>query len=438
MFDASRTSGELNNTCLRDVVALSTLPAIWTGAEPLRIAESLAASLFTMLSSELVYVAFLDESSEPLASVAQTDYYKTCPSLARSLGDLLLEWGREHDPEELMWSDDVVAGARLLFAVRALGSYAELGVIAAAFPEDTPPGPRENLLLNVGASQASTAVRNARLLRSQSILNAQLADARDKALAASHAKSTFLTKMSHELRTPLNAIIGYAELVEEELSPPVASKALEDLGRIRSAGQHLLSLITDILDSAQIEAGKLRILALQFPVEDLISEVVSTVEPLMTASGNVFDVDTPASFGTVFSDPVRLRQILLNLLSNAAKFTRNGRVTLQCTREAGDNGDQMVFRVSDNGVGMTSDQMNRSFERFYQVHSTIAATQGGTGLGLAITRELSRLLGGDVEVVSTLGQGSTFTVRIPACLRQTHSSSGPPAEVGAALQVKSA
>jgi len=237
----------------------------------------------------------------------------------------------------------------------------------------------------------------------------ELLRARQDAEAANRAKSQFLANMSHELRTPLNAILGYAELVREEAEERGVPEFTPDLERIGTAGRHLLTLINDVLDLSKIEAGKIELVCAPFPVRRVVDDVRATVEPLVARKSNTLTVNCPESVGTMHSDATRIRQVLFNLLSNASKFTERGRITLDVAR----GGDTMVFAVSDTGIGMTPEQQDRLFEAFVQADATIASKYGGTGLGLAISRRLCRLMGGEVEVSSQPGRGSTFTVRLP-------------------------
>jgi signal transduction histidine kinase/DNA-binding response OmpR family regulator len=243
---------------------------------------------------------------------------------------------------------------------------------------------------------------------------AEVAVARDEAMKATRAKSQFLASMSHELRTPLNAIIGYSEMLHEEAADLGQESFLPDLVKIREAGKHLLSLINDILDLSKIEAGKMDVLLENFAVADLIRQVQSVIEPLMAKNANTLVVDCAPDLGAMRSDQTKLRQNLFNLLSNASKFTKEGKITLAARRVAHDDGDWLEFKVSDTGIGMTPEQLGRLFQAFAQAEASTSRDYGGTGLGLAITRHFCRMLGGEVAVESTPGAGSTFTITLPA------------------------
>jgi signal transduction histidine kinase/CheY-like chemotaxis protein len=242
---------------------------------------------------------------------------------------------------------------------------------------------------------------------------AELAAARDEAVRASQTKSDFLASMSHELRTPLNAIIGYSEMLLEESDELLRPELRPDLEKIRGAGKHLLSLINDILDLSKIEAGKMNVFVESFDVVTLLADVRATIEPLVAKNGNTFEVRCGADLGTLHSDQTKVRQILFNLLSNAAKFTRMGRVTLAAARPTRGDGDRLEFEVSDTGIGMTPEQVVGLFKPFSQADASTTRYFGGTGLGLAITQHFCRMLGGDVTVESEYGKGSTFTITLP-------------------------
>ncbi len=241
----------------------------------------------------------------------------------------------------------------------------------------------------------------------------ELLEARREAEAANSAKSQFLASMSHELRTPLNAIIGYSEMVQEEVEEMGQPALAADLTKIRTAGRHLLALINDILDLSKIEAGKMELFLETVDLGALLEEVVTTVRPLVEKNKNRLVVQRPQQPGTMHADLTKVRQMLLNLLSNACKFTKDGTITLTLARER-PAGEEVVLSVADTGVGMTPEQMDRLFEAFSQAEASTTSKYGGTGLGLAITKRFCEMMGGDVTVRSEAGRGSTFTIRLPA------------------------
>src|SRR5215469_7919648 len=238
----------------------------------------------------------------------------------------------------------------------------------------------------------------------------ELMRAMEAAEAANRVKSGFLANMSHELRTPLNAIIGYSQMLQEEAQDVGQADFVPDLTKIENAGKHLLGLINDILDLSKIEAGRMTVFIEEAKVSSVVIEVRGIIEPLAAKNGNRLIVDCPAEFGTIETDVTKLKQSLLNLLSNASKFTKNGTVELAVARD----GDRVVLRVSDTGIGMTADQMARLFQAFAQADASTTRKFGGTGLGLAITRHFARMLRGDVTVASEPGKGSVFTLVLPA------------------------
>jgi signal transduction histidine kinase len=263
-------------------------------------------------------------------------------------------------------------------------------------------------LLEAFADQAVIAIENARLFEELQQANAQLAE-------ASQHKSQFLANMSHELRTPLNAIIGYSEMLQEEAEDLDANTFLPDLQKINAAGKHLLGLINDILDLSKIEAGRMDLYVEAFEVAQLVRDVESIVKPLVEKNGNSLVVACSDDAGTMHADLTKVRQTLFNLLSNAAKFTEHGTVSLTVEREPN---DWITFAVSDTGIGMTEEQLSRLFEAFSQAEASTRSKYGGTGLGLAISRHFCRMMGGDLTVTSTYGRGSTFTVRLPAVVAE--------------------
>jgi PAS domain S-box-containing protein len=245
-------------------------------------------------------------------------------------------------------------------------------------------------------------------------VEAALKAARDQAEMASQSKSTFLANMSHELRTPLNAIIGVAEMLREDAKDLDRQDEIEPLDRVLRAGRHLLGLINDILDLSKIEAGKMEIHIEEFGIAPLIDDAVKTVETLAAKNGNRLVVDCLPTIGVMQADQTRLRQALLNLLSNANKFTERGTVTVRAERHWKSGSDWVTVAVSDTGIGMTPEQMSKLFQDFSQADSSTTRKYGGTGLGLAISRRFCQLMHGDITVESEPGRGSTFAIRLPA------------------------
>jgi PAS domain S-box-containing protein len=255
----------------------------------------------------------------------------------------------------------------------------------------------------------------------------ELSAAKEAAEAANRAKSQFLANMSHELRTPLSAVIGYAEMIEEELEDRGDKPLLADMGKIKVNARHLLSLINDVLDLSKIEADRMTTYPETFEVATLLSEVAATAEALVKQKDNALAVEAEDGLGAMHTDQVKLRQCLFNLVSNAAKFTQGGRITVRARRV----GEDMEFSVSDTGIGMTPEQLDKLFERFSQADASTTRRFGGTGLGLAITRAFCRLLGGDVTVTSVAGEGSVFTIRVKVQLADPEEEADVPVvEVG--------
>ena len=242
----------------------------------------------------------------------------------------------------------------------------------------------------------------------------ELRDANAQLQQASAHKSAFLANMSHELRTPMNAIIGITEMLEEDARDIGEEDFIEPLGRIARAGKHLLALINDVLDLSKIEAGKLDFHYEDINLKEMAQDTMVTAQPLADKNGNTLTLDCADDIGVMRGDMTRVRQIVLNLLSNACKFTDQGEVTMRVAREAGSNPEMLIFAVTDTGIGMTEEQLGKLFQEFVQADSSTTRKYGGTGLGLSITKKLCEMMGGDITATSTSGEGTTFTARLPA------------------------
>jgi signal transduction histidine kinase len=259
-------------------------------------------------------------------------------------------------------------------------------------------------LVETFADQAAIAIENVRLFE-------EIQDKSRQLETASQHKSQFLANMSHELRTPLNAIIGVSEMLREDAE--ALKQDVEPLDRVLGAGRHLLALINDILDLSKIEAGRMELNLETFALAPLINDVVKTMEPLAAKNGNQVVVHCDPAIGTMHADQMRLRQALLNLMSNANKFTEKGTVTIAAHQGQENGRDWVTLSVTDTGIGMTQEQMGKLFQEFSQASCKTASKYGGTGLGLVISQKFCQMMGGDITVTSEPGKGSVFTVRLP-------------------------
>lgn len=291
---------------------------------------------------------------------------------------------------------------RLLEAMRRIATSGDFSIRLQPEPDHD----FDTISASFNTMLAEIEVRNARLSHTA----AELLEARDEAQKASIAKSQFLANMSHELRTPLNAIIGYTEVLQEEMIEAGLDRSIEDVHWIHSSARQLLMLINGILDLSKIEAGRMDVEVQEFAVAGVLREVMAMLEPLAARKHNTLHLQMDPSVGKAVSDSVKLRQCLLNLGSNACKFTENGHVFILVRAD----GDDLVFSVSDTGIGMTEEELNRLFQPFVQADASTTRRYGGTGLGLTITWRFAELLEGTVAVQSAPGEGSTFTLRIKA------------------------
>jgi signal transduction histidine kinase len=269
------------------------------------------------------------------------------------------------------------------------------------------------------ADQAVIAIENVRLFDEIQDKSRQLAE-------ASQHKSQFLANMSHELRTPLNAIIGVSEMLREDAE--AAKQDTEPLDRVLGAGRHLLALINDILDLSKIEAGRMELQIETFPLAPLIADVVKTIEPLAAKNANQVAINCDGAIGTLHADQMRLRQAMLNLMSNANKFTERGTITVDVQQGQDSGRDWVTIAVADTGIGMTPEQVGKLFQEFSQADASTTRKYGGTGLGLAISKRFCQMMGGDITVESQPGKGSTFTIRLPRIAEEAVAASPPPQE----------
>ena len=337
------------------------------------------------------------------------------PERGTSHGRALLEGRIVHIPDVL--SDREYTGAkaqelgnfRTTLAVPMLRDGVPIGALGLSRSDVRPFSDKEIELVTTFADQAVIAIENVRLLDELQDKNRQLQ-------MASENKSQFVSSMSHELRTPLNAIIGLTEMMVTNAARFGTEKAMEPLQRVNRAGTHLLGLINQVLDLSKIEAGKLELNPQTVQLAPLIEEVIGTARQLADQNKNRLTTEVSDDLGSLIVDPMRLRQVLFNLLSNACKFTKEGKVRLKAKRVA-DGRDWIELAVADSGIGMTPEQQAKIFEEFTQADSSTAQRFGGTGLGLSITRKLARMMGGDVTVASEPGKGSVFTVRLPGGAR---------------------
>jgi signal transduction histidine kinase len=319
------------------------------------------------------------------------------------------------DPNFTFAEAQRLGGFRTVLAVPMLRDGTALGVLTLTRSEVRPFTDKQIELVTTFADQAAIAIENVRLFD-------EIQDKSRQLEMASQHKSQFLANMSHELRTPLNAIIGVSEMLREDAES--LNQDLEPLDRVLGAARHLLALINDILDLSKIEAGRMELALSSFALAPLINDVVKTIEPLAAKSANQVAVNCDDAIGTLHADQMRLRQALLNLLSNANKFTDHGTITIDARQGQEGSRGSVTISVADTGIGMTAEQMGRLFQEFSQADASTTRKYGGTGLGLVISQRFCRMMGGDITVESEPGRGSTFTIRLPRIVDAPKETAG--------------
>jgi signal transduction histidine kinase len=372
-----------------------------------RLCEADMAAIRRPEGSAFLHVASRGVPSEVREYMAN---HPIGPDRGSVAGRVLLEGKPIHipnvqaDPEYTMVGITGQGGFHTMLGIPLLREGTPIGVIILGRKAERPFSSKQVELVTTFADQAVIALENVRLFEEIQDKSRQLAE-------ASQHKSQFLANMSHELRTPLNAIIGVSEMLREDAE--AAGQDLEPLDRVLGAGRHLLALINDILDLSKIEAGRMELQLETFPLAPLIADVAKTIEPLAAKNGNQVAVKCDGAIGKLHADQMRLRQALLNLMSNANKFTERGSIAIHARQRQEEGGDCVIIQVADTGIGMTPEQMSKLFQEFSQADASTTRKYGGTGLGLAISKRFCQMMGGDITVESEPGCGSTFTIRLP-------------------------
>ena len=414
-LDIQRVMGDVLSIVAATPTQLdATLPAIASAAKELT--ESELATVHWLDDGQLHMFNGAAFSSNPL-----TDTWKQTSLMAAVAldGKVIARAGTVRDLKQTYPHTASIMELRGLVEYSALGvpmtgRDGARGALTATRTKDKAFTERQRSVLTALATQAVVAIQNARLF-------SELQKRTEELEVASRHKSEFLANMSHELRTPLNAIIGYSELLQEECEDLGQQGFLPDLGKIQTAGKHLLTLISGILDLSKVEAGRMTMFLEDFDIPMLIRDADAIVRPLVEKNRNTFTIDCPGDLGIMHADLVKVRQVLFNLLSNSAKFTEGGTITLTVRKPVAEA--TVTFAIQDTGIGMTEAQLGRLFEAFSQASAETSRKYGGTGLGLALSREFCRMLGGDITVTSVIGKGSTFTVTLPVQCTDTETPS---------------
>jgi signal transduction histidine kinase len=329
------------------------------------------------------------------------------------------------DPNYRLQEVQKRVGGRTVLGVPLLREANPIGIIILGRKTVRSFTDKQIELATTFAGQAVIAIENVRLFEEIQDKSRQLAE-------ASQHKSQFLANMSHELRTPLNAIIGVSEMLREDAE--ALKQDTEPLDRVLGAARHLLALINDILDLSKIEAGRMELQLESFALAPLIADVVKTIEPLAAKSSNKVAAHCDGGIGTMHADQMRLRQALLNLMSNANKFTERGTITVEARQAQANGHDYVTIAVADTGIGMTPEQMGKLFQEFSQADASTTRKYGGTGLGLAISKRFCQMMGGDITVESEPSRGSTFTIRLPRIVEiPKEAAAANPAHAGEAV-----
>jgi signal transduction histidine kinase/CheY-like chemotaxis protein len=409
-----RALGEITQAVTSTLDLETVLTTIVAKATPLSGTEAGAIYVFDEAQREFRLRATYGMSEELIAAITdQHAALSNAVSEAAEQGEPVQVADLQNEPPSMVNDIIMKAGYRARLLVPLIRSGQTVGALVVRRLQPGEFSKSTVDLLQTFAAQSVLAIQNARLFSEIEVKSRQLAAARDAADEANRTKSSFLANMSHELRTPLNAIIGLTDMLVSNAARFGTDKALEPLRRVHRAGTHLLGLINQVLDLSKIEAGKLELNLESVSIPPLVEEVIGTARPLAEQNKNRLSVECPSDLPPMEADAMRVRQILLNLLSNACKFTKDGSIILRAVRVVHQGQDCIAFAVTDSGIGMTPEQLGRLFEEFSQGDATTARQYGGTGLGLAITRRLCQMMGGDVSVTSEVGKGSTFMVRLP-------------------------